>query len=186
MTNRRLIFWILLAFALCLLPSGWLTGLEGTLLPGTKGESKTALLWSEAKEPLAHGLLMLAVGYSLMRLFSAGLVTGGPDLGQGDGDHGSIVVPAPAEGSLPQVSEVRRPWFLRSWGRCASTSILGVMVIAVLIEGTQALLPSSFSRGYALGDLGASLVGGFTGTLLATVRAWGFLPGRDRGARQPP
>lgn len=175
----------MLACGLCWMPSGWLTGLEGTLVPATKGESEAARLWSEAKEPLAHGLLMLAVGYSLMRLLSAGLVTGGPDLGLGDGDQEAIAVPASAEGSIPQVSEVKKPWFLRSWGRCASTSLFGVVVIAILIEGTQALLPTSFSRGYALGDLGASLVGGIIGALVAMVRVWSCFPGRDRGARQP-
>jgi len=44
------------------------------------------------------------------------------------------------------------------------------MLIAVLIEGTQALLPSSFSRGYAWEDLGASLVGGSIGIVLALRR----------------
>jgi len=52
----------------------------------------------------------------------------------------------------------------------ASLTLFGVMLIAVLIEGAQALLPVSFSRGYAWEDLGASLVGGSLGIVLALRR----------------
>jgi hypothetical protein len=55
MTKRRLILWVVLSCGLCLIPSKWLTELEGTLVPMTKGQSKAALLWRDAKEPLAHG-----------------------------------------------------------------------------------------------------------------------------------
>lgn len=51
-----------------MIPSVWLADIEGVLVPATKGSSKAALLWREAREPLAHGLLMMGVGYSLMRL----------------------------------------------------------------------------------------------------------------------
>ncbi|MDC0270353.1 hypothetical protein OAK94_01465 [bacterium] len=46
-----------------------------------------------------------------------------------------------------------------------------VMVLAILIEGAQALLPASFGRGYAWWDLWASLVGGFLGSLIAMGRS---------------
>jgi VanZ family protein len=42
-----------------------------------------------------------------------------------------------------------------------------VIVLSILIEGAQAFLPASFSRGYACGDLWASLVGGLLGSLIA-------------------
>lgn len=166
--KRRLFFWVLLSCSLCLLPSGWLTGLEGTLLPGTKGQSQAALFWCAAKEPLAHGLLMFGVGYSLMRLLSVRRGTDGiaaGDSGEGDSDPAS-------DQPLPKVSGMRRVWFLNSRQGRASLTLFGVLLIAVLIEGAQSLLPSSFGRGYAWGDLGASVVGGFIGILMGGGRAF--------------
>ena len=46
-----------------------------------------------------------------------------------------------------------------------------VMVLAILIEGAQALLPASFSRGFAWGDLWISLIGGLLGSLIAMGRS---------------
>ncbi|MDB4520018.1 hypothetical protein N9118_10735 [Akkermansiaceae bacterium] len=173
MTKRRLILWVVLSCGLCLIPSGWLTGMEGTLVPGAKGQAQAALLWRVAKEPLAHGLLMSGVGFSLMRLLSdrrviaAGFTEGGADLP-------SAVAVSPASSNLPsaKVSEIKRAWYLRSWIRCASMTVFGIMVIAVLIARAQSLLPSFFGRGYAWGDLGASVVGGFIGILMGGGRAF--------------
>ena len=53
-----------------------------------------------------------------------------------------------------------------------SMTVFGVMVIAVLIELIQSLLPLSFHRGFSWGDLGASLAGGFIGILMGGGRAF--------------
>ena len=176
--KRSLFFWVLLTCALCLLPSGWLTGLEGALLPGTRGQTSTALFWRAAKEPLAHGLLMFGVAFSLMRLLSAHLSSrpaiGGvtPGLGAGE-DEGrteppsAVAVTEPSRNLPP--SGIKGSSFLNSRQGRASLTLFGVLLIAVLIEGAQALLPASFSRGPAWGDLGASLVGGFIGSLAAIL-----------------
>ena len=75
MTKHWFLLWISLAGGLCLIPSVWLTGLEGAIVPATKGSSKAALLWRGAREPLAHGLLMFGVGYCQLR--SAGAMPRG-------------------------------------------------------------------------------------------------------------
>ena len=179
-TKPWLIFWIVLACGLCWIPSGWLTGVEGALVPATKGQSKTALLWRDTKEPLAHGLLMLGGGYSLMGLLSARLGTAGANAakvdsgGCGADDSPTVAVSATiSDQPLTQLLETKSFWFLKSWIRCASMTVFGVIVIAVLIKLAQSLLPSSFRRGYEWGDLRASLVGGFIGTFMAA--GWAFV-----------
>jgi len=162
MTKRHLIFWIVLACGLCLIPSSWLTNLEEALVPATKGSSKAALLWREAREPLAHGLLMLGVGYSLMRLLSARLA-----IAAVEGDSAECVadqVPISGLGDISpsQLSEGKRS--------CLLMLFRGSLFITV----SCVMLPASFSRGYAWGDLLASLTGGFLGSLIAM----GFLAAR--------
>jgi hypothetical protein len=169
--TRRMIFWIGLAFALCWVPSGWLTGLEARLIPATRGQSQVALFWYDATEPLAHGLLMFGLGFSLMRLLSTRRMTDGVDGDSGECDSDPPSATA-TDRPLPRVSEAKRPWFLNPWVRCASMTLLGVMVIAVLIELAQSFLPPSFHRGFSWGDLGASLAGGFIGILMGGGRAF--------------
>ena len=173
--KRGFIFWIGLAFALCWVPSGWLTGLEARLIPASKGHSQGALFWHAAKEPLAHGLLMFGLGFSLMRFLSAPLASfvvnassreGGPD--QTSLTPDAIIF---SDEASTKGLKINRLWVQRRWlgwaslALSASLALLGVMMIAVLIEGIQALLPSSFRRGFAWADLEASAVGGLIGIL---------------------
>ena len=169
--KRGFIFWIGLAFALCWVPSGWLTGLEARLIPASKGHSQGALFWHAAKEPLAHGLLMFGLGFSLMRFLSAPLASfvvnassreGGPDQTSLTPDSMIFSDEASTKGL-----KINRLWVQRRWLGWASLALSGVMMIAVLIEGIQALLPSSFRRGFAWADLEASAVGGLIGILFA-------------------
>ena len=176
MINRWLFFWIVLACGLCLVPSVWLTDLEGALVPATKGSSKAALLWRGAREPLAHGLLMLGVGYSLMRLLSARLAIAPVE---GDSEESSTdQVPISGLGNISpsQVSEEKRSCLLILFRGNLFITVSCVMVLAILIEGAQAVLPASFSRGYACGDLLASMVGGLCGALIAMSRSLSYRP----------
>jgi hypothetical protein len=50
-------------------------------------------------------------------------------------------------------------------------TVFGVMVIAVLIELAQRMLPLSLHRSFSWGDLEASLAGGSIGTFMAAGRA---------------
>ena len=174
MTKHWFLLWISLAGGFCLIPSVWLTDLEGALVPATKGASKAALLWREAREPLAHGLLMMGVGYSLMRLLSARLA-----IAAVEGDSAECVadqVPISGIGDISpsQLSEEKRSCLLMLFRGSLFITVSCVMLLAILIEGAQALLPASFSRGYAWGDLLASLTGGLLGSLIAM----GFLAAR--------
>ena len=174
MAKHWLFFWIVLACGLCLIPSSWLTDLEGALVPATKGSSKAALLWRGAREPLAHGLLMFGVGYSLMRLLSARLSIAAVE---GDSEKSSAdQVPISGLGDISpsQVSEEKGSCLLMLFRGNLLISVSCVIVLSVLIEGAQAFLPASFGRGYACGDLWASLVGGLLGSLIAM----GFLAAR--------
>ena len=171
MTNRWLFFWIVLACGLCLIPSSWLTGLEGALVPAAKGPSKAALLWREAREPLAHGFLMFGVGYSLMRLLSARLDRAGVEGDSKECAATQVPISNIVDISSPQGSEENRSCLLILFRGNLFISVSCVMVLAILIEGAQALLPASFSRGYAWGDLGASLIGGLFGALLVMGRS---------------
>ena len=140
MTKRRFFFWVLLACGLCLIPSSWLTDLEGALVPATKGSSKAALLWREGREPVAHGLLMMGVGYSLMRLLSARLSIASVE---GDSEKSSAdQVPISGLGDISpsQVSEEKGSCLLILFRGNLFISLSCVMVLAILIEGAQALL----------------------------------------------
>lgn len=174
MTGRWLFVWIALACGLCLIPSAWLTDLEGALVPATKGSSKAALLWREAREPLAHGLLILGVGYSLMRLLSARLAISQVEDGFGECGANLAPISSLVDRSPSQVPEEKSLCFLMLFRGSLFITVSCVMLLAILIEGAQALLPASFSRGYAWGDLLASLTGGFLGSLIAM----GFLAAR--------
>ena len=171
MTNRWFLLWIALAYGLCLIPSVWLTDLEGALVPATRGSSKAALLWREAREPLAHGLLMMGVGYSLMRLLSARLAI--PKVEGVSGECGANLAPISSlvDKSPSEVPEEKSLYFLMLFRGSLFITVCYVMVLAILIEWAQALLPASFSRGYAWGDLWASLVGGLLGSLIAMGRS---------------
>ena len=171
MTNRWFLLWIALAGGLCLIPSAWLTDFEGALVPATKGSSKAALLWRGAREPLAHGLLMFGVGYSLMRLLSARLAISQVEDGSEECGANLAPISSLVDRSPSQVSEEKRSCFLMLFRGSLFITLCCVMVLAILIEGAQALLPASFSRGYARGDLWASLVGGLLGSLIAMGRS---------------
>ena len=171
MTKRHLIFWIVLACGLCLIPSSWLTNLEGALVPATKGSSKAALLWREAREPLAHGLLMFGVGYSLMRLLSARLSISQAEDGSGECGANLAPISSLVDKSPSQVPEEKSLCFLMLFRGGFFITVSCGIVLSILIEGAQALLPASFSRGYAWGDLWASLVGGLLGSLIAMGRS---------------
>ena len=149
MTNRWFLLWIALAYGLCLIPSVWLTDLEGALVPATRGSSKAALLWREAREPLAHGLLMMGVGYSLMRLLSARLAI--PKVEGVSGECGANLAPISSlvDKSPSEVPEEKSLCFLMLFRWSLFITVCYVMVLAILIEWAQALLPASFSRGYA-------------------------------------
>ena len=149
MTKRWFLLWISLAGGLCLIPSVWLTDLEGALVPATRGSSKAALLWREAREPLAHGLLMMGVGYSLMRLLSARLAIS--QVEDGSGECGANLAPiSPIVDKSPsQVPEEKSLCFLMLFRGGFFITACYVMVLAILIEGGQALLPAWFGRGYA-------------------------------------
>ena len=171
MTKHWFFFWIILACLLCLIPSVWLTDLEGALVPATRGSSKAALLWREAREPLAHGLLMMGVGYSLMRLLSARLAIPKVEGGSGECDATLAPISTLVDRSPSQVLEEKSLCFLMLFRGSLFITLCCIMVLAILIEGAQALLPASFSRGYASGDLWASLVGGLLGSLIAMGRS---------------
>ena len=174
MAQRRVILWIVLACGLCLIPSGWLIWFEGALVPATKGQSKAALFWNDAKEPLAHGLLMLGVGYSLMRLMAAGanIATTDPAGCGTDQSSSDAAISSTIDRPPSEISEPKSPSLLKPWFQSASMTVFVVMVLAVLIELAQSLLPSSFHRGFSWGDLEASLVGGSIGTFMAAGRAF--------------
>jgi hypothetical protein len=108
------------------------------------------------------------------RLVIAGANATGADSDACDADYSpTIAVSATnTDKSFPRVSETKRPSFLKPWIRCASITVFGVMVIAVLIELAQSLLPLSSHRGFSWGDLGASLAGGFIGILMGGGRAF--------------
>ena len=169
--KRGFIFWIGLAFALCWVPSGWLTGLEARLIPASKGHSQGALFWHAAKEPLAHGLLMFGLGFSLMRFLSArqaSLEVNTSSRKEGSDQSALNTESMNSNESDPtKVFKINRLLSDRGWLGSTSLSLSGVMMIAVLIEGIQALLPSSFRRGFAWADLEASAVGGLIGILFA-------------------
>ena len=171
MTNRWFFFWIALACGLCLIPSVWLTDLEGALVPATKGSSKAALLWRGAREPLAHGLLMFGVGYSLMRLLSARLSNAAVEGDSVECSADQVPISNIVDISPSQVSEEKRSCLLMLFRGNLFITVSCVIVLSILIEGAQALLPASFSRGYACGDLWASLIGGFLGSLIAMGRS---------------
>ena len=132
-----------------MIPSAWLTDLEGALVPATKGSSKAALPWRGAREPLAHGLLMFGVGYSLMRLLSARLAIS--QVEDGSGECGANLAPiSPIVDKSPsQVPEEKSLCFLMLFRGGFFITACYVMVLAILIEGGQALLPAWFGRGYA-------------------------------------
>ena len=171
MTNRWLFFWIVLACGLCLIPSSWLTGLEGALVPAAKGPSKAALLWRETREPLAHGFLMFGVGYSLMRLLSARLNRAGVEGDSEESAANQVPISNIFDISSSEVSEEKRSGLLMLFRGNLFITMSCVMMLAILIEGAQALLPASFSRGYACGDLVASMIGGLFGALLVMGRS---------------
>ena len=171
MTGRWLFVWIILACGLCLIPSVWLTDLEGALVPATKGSSKAALLWRGAREPLAHGLLMFGVGYSLMRLLSARLSIAAVEGDSAESSADQVPISGLGDISPSQVSEEKGSCLLMLFRGNLLISVSCVIVLSILIEGAQALLPASFSRGYAWGDLWASLIGGFLGSLIAMGRS---------------
>ena len=174
MTNRWLFFWIVFACRLCLVPSVWLTDLEGALVPATRGSSKAALLWREAREPLAHGFLMFGVGYSLMRLLSARLSIAAVEGDSEESSADQFPISNIGDISPSQVLEKKSSCFLMLFRGNFFITVSCVMVLAIFIEGAQAFLPATFSRGYACGDLWASLVGG----LLDSLIAMGFLAAR--------
>ncbi len=170
MAKHWFFFWIVLACGLCLIPSSWLTDLERALVPGTKGSSQAALLWREAREPLAHGLLMFGVGYSLMRLLSARLAISQVEGGSGECDATLAPISSLVNRSPSQVSEEKGSCLLMLFLGNLLISVSCVIVLSILIEGVQALMEASFSRGYAWGDLWASMIGGFLGSLIAMGR----------------
>jgi hypothetical protein len=121
---------------------------------------------------------MFGLAFSLMRLLSAQRsarsAIGGvrPGVGAGEDEDraelpSTVAVTEPSRNLPP--SEIKGSSFLNSRQGIASLTLFGVLLIAVLIEGAQALLPASFGRGPAWGDLGASLVGGFIGSLAAIL-----------------
>ena len=171
MTKQWFILWVSLACGLCLIPSAWLTDFEGALVPATKSSSKAALFWRGAREPLAHGLLMFGVGYSLMRLLSARLAISQVEDGSGECDATLAPISSLVEGSPPQVLEEKRSHIFMLVRGSLFITLCCVMVLAILIEGAQTLLPASFSRGFARGDLWISLIGGLLGSLIAMGRS---------------
>jgi len=171
MTKHWFLLWIALACGLCLIPSVWLTDLEGALVPAMKGSSKAAFLWREAREPLAHGLLMMGVGYSLVRFLSARLAISQVEDGSGECGANLAPISSLVDKSPSQVPEEKRSCFLMLFRGGFFITACYVMVLAILIEGAQALLPASFGRGYAWGDLWASLIGGLLGSLIAMGRS---------------
>ena len=98
---------------------------------------------------------MLGVGYSLMLLLSARLVTAGANANGADStacdaDYSPTIAVSPPTATdrpLPRVIEMKRPSFMESWGRCASMTVFGVMVIAVLIELAKSYCLRLFSEG---------------------------------------
>ena len=171
MTKRWLLFWIALSCGLCLVPSVWLTDLEGVLVPAAKGPSKAALLWRETREPLAHGFLMFGVGYSLMCLLSARLASAGVEGDSEECAATQVPISNIVDISPCQVSEEKRSCLLMLFRGNLFITVSCVMMLAILIEGAQAFLPASFSRGYACGDLVASMIGGLYGALLVMGRS---------------
>ena len=111
MTKHWFLLWVSLAGGLCLIPSVWLTDPEGVLVPATKGSSKAALLWREAREPLAHGLLMMGVGYSLMRLLSARLAISKVEGGSGECDATLAPISSLAARAMIHINESKESKF---------------------------------------------------------------------------
>ena len=151
MTGRWLFVWIALACGLCLIPSSWLTNLEGALVPATKGSSKAALLWRGAREPLTHGLLMFGVGYSLMRLLSTRLSIPAVEGDSAESSADQVPISGLGDLSPSQVSEEKGSCLLMLFRGNLLISVSCVIVLSILIEGAQALLPAWFGRGYAWG-----------------------------------
>jgi hypothetical protein len=154
-----------------LISSVWLTDPERDLVPATKEPSKAALLWREAREPLAHGLLMFGVGYSLMRLLSARLTIARVEGYSGECDANIAPISSLLDKSPSRVSAEKRLCFLMLFRGSFLITVSCVIVLAILIEEAQALLPASFSGGYALRDLWSSLIGGLLGSLIAMGRS---------------
>jgi hypothetical protein len=118
MDKRRLIFWILFSWGFYWVPVGWLMGLQGGLVPATKGQTEATLLWHEVREPLSQGFMMLGLGYSLMRLVSPHRTVDGAGRGFGEGGIGqpSAAAVSPTSPNLAPstASEMKSRPFLKS------------------------------------------------------------------------
>ena len=125
---------------------------------------------------MAHVLLMLGVGYSLMRLLSPRLSIVAVEGDSEECAATQVPISNICDISSSQVSEEKRSCLLILFRGNLFITVSCVMVLAILIEGAQAVLPASFSRGYACGDLWASLVGGLCGALIAMSRSLSYRP----------
>ena len=114
---------------------------------------------------------MLGVGYSLMRLLSARLAIAGIEGDSKKSSADQVPISGIGDISPSQVSEEKGSCLLMLFCGNFFITVSCVMVLAIFIEVAQAFLPASFSRGYARGDLWASLVGGLCGALIAISRS---------------
>ncbi|MGJ8667790.1 MAG: hypothetical protein ACSHW7_15585 [Patiriisocius sp.] len=144
----------------------WLAKIEGVFLPAMNERTNAVVLWHVIKEPLAHGVLIMGVSFSLMHyLFNAYTMT--QLLGRGDSDFERAGV-CSADSDQPVESGAERVLIMRHWFSSVFYTLFIALVIAVAVEWLQSLLPLSFQRGFAWGDIGASLMGGFMGVLFST------------------
>ena len=94
---------------------------------------------------------MLGVGYSLMRLLSARLAIAPVEGDSAECSADQVPISNIVDISPSQVSEEKGSCLLMLFRGNLLISVSCVIVLSILIEGAQALLPASFSRGYAWG-----------------------------------
>lgn len=159
MSFRAVFLWGGLAVVVCWLPSGFLKALEAWLLSPHDLNSWWLLAWRRSGEYLVHALLMGFVSYSMMRAISVergGQAEGSREKLESATDLGGAKLSGHSGLGLAR----RRSRLLR-----IVTAVTASLFLALLIEWGQALLPESFHRGFAWGDLLASVAGGLIGAL---------------------
>lgn len=129
MKLKSLMVWLLVAYALCLMPSSCFNWFSAGGSLDVRGH--VTWLSGDLIEWAAHAVLMGAVAYHLVQVF-------------GRSARGLIAV---------------------------LYAVLGVLLIAVSIEGLQSILPESFHRGFSWSDVWASLLGGLVAGCVAMVFA---------------
>jgi hypothetical protein len=159
--------WLILAYVLCLIPSGWIRALTALFLPGGLGGSGS----SEWLEWAAHAILIGGVAYHLMRLLQRRHTTPVDRL-----MNDELMGAEPQTGNREPGTKNRKPESSRKTEHlklktsAMLQTLAAVALIAASIEVLQGMLPEWFRRGFAWSDIVASVLGGWVGAALACLR----------------